>query len=121
MNRQYSDLAIRLKALAHPVRLQIVDCLRRHELCVCQMESALGKRQAYISQHLMVLREAGLVEARRDGLLVYYHLSDPLTAELLSVALGPVESSSKNRSVADLEAARLSIVSAKTRFGTRER
>ncbi len=100
MNRRYSDLAIRLKALAHPLRLQIVDMLRRNDLCVRQMESALGKRQANISQQLMVLREAGLVEARKDGLLVYYRLADPLVAELLSVVLGPIDSSDENQSSA---------------------
>ena len=120
MNRRYSDLAIRLKALAHPVRLQIVDLLRRHDLCVCQMERALGRRQAYISQHLMVLREAGLVEARKDGLLVYYHLTDHLTAELLSAALGPTESSDENRPSTNLETQRLPIDSMENRFGARE-
>jgi DNA-binding transcriptional ArsR family regulator len=64
----YDDLAARFKALAHPVRLQILDMLRRGEACVCHMETALDKRQAYISQQLMVLRDAGLVDARKDGL-----------------------------------------------------
>lgn len=91
MNERYGDVALALKALAHPARLQIVDLLRRNDLCVCQMERALGKRQAYISQHLMVLREAGLVTARKDGLLVHYSLANPLIEELLSVVLEPVE------------------------------
>ena len=56
----YKNAALRLKALAHPVRLQILDMLRADdEVCVCHMEAAFGKRQAYISQQLMVLREAG--------------------------------------------------------------
>jgi DNA-binding transcriptional ArsR family regulator len=42
----YDELAIRFKALAHPVRLQILDMLRRGEACVCHMEIALDKRQA---------------------------------------------------------------------------
>ena len=76
----YDALAVRFKALAHPVRLQILDMLRSGEACVCHMETALGKRQAYISQQLMVLRDAGLVDARRDGLQVFYRLTDDLTA-----------------------------------------
>lgn len=84
----YDELAVRFKALAHPVRLQILDMLRSGEVCVCHMEAALGKRQAYISQQLMVLRDAGLVETRRDGLQVYYYLADDLAVALLDVTLG---------------------------------
>ena len=66
-----------LALLAHPIRLQIVELLRHGEVCVCDMQTALGQRQAYVSQHLMALREAGLVTCRKDGLHVYYQLSDP--------------------------------------------
>ena len=59
----YDEATIRLKAMAHPVRLQILDMLRGgDEVCVCHMEAALRRRQAYISQQLMVLRDANLVE-----------------------------------------------------------
>jgi ArsR family transcriptional regulator len=85
----YEAHAARLKAMAHPVRLQILDMLREGEVCVCHMERALGRRQAYISQQLMVLREAGLVEARKDGLQVFYRLVDAAAAILLDTALGP--------------------------------
>lgn len=87
----YDDLATRFKALAHPVRLQIVDLLRAGDACVCHMETALGKRQAYISQQLMVLREAGLVDSRKEGLQVFYRLSDPTVETLLQVAFGEVD------------------------------
>jgi ArsR family transcriptional regulator len=69
-----SDL---LKALAHGTRLAILDVLRPGEQCVCHMEATLGLRQAYISQQLMILKQAGLVEARRDGLNLYYHVIKP--------------------------------------------
>jgi ArsR family transcriptional regulator len=65
-----------LALLAHPIRLQIVELLRHGEVCVCDMQAALNQRQAYVSQHLMALREAGLVTCRKDGLRVYYRLSD---------------------------------------------
>jgi DNA-binding transcriptional ArsR family regulator len=93
----YDDLAVRFKALAHPVRLQILDMLRSGEACVCHMETALNKRQAYISQQLMVLRDAGLVDARRDGLQVFYCLADDMTAALLDTVLGPVEEEKRTR------------------------
>jgi ArsR family transcriptional regulator len=72
-----------LALLAHPVRLQIVELLRHGEVCVCDMQAALQQRQAYVSQHLMALREAGLVRCRKDGLRVYYQLSDPRILRVL--------------------------------------
>ncbi len=65
------------KALMHPVRLAILDLLREGEACVCHMEALLGFRQAYISQHLMVLRESGLLGIRRKGLNIYYRVIRP--------------------------------------------
>lgn len=65
------------KALMHPARLAILDLLRDGEECVCHMEATFGFRQAYISQQLMVLRDAGLVEVRRDGLNIYYRVIRP--------------------------------------------
>lgn len=90
MDEQYDALADKFKALAHPARLQIVDMLREGELCVCHIEAALGKRQAYISQQLMTLREAGIVESRRDGLQVYYWIADDQVEALLELLHGPV-------------------------------
>jgi len=78
------DAEARLLALlAHPIRLQIVELLRHGEVCVCDMQAALNQRQAYVSQHLMALREAGLVTCRKDGLRVYYRLSDPRILRVL--------------------------------------
>ncbi len=65
------------KALMHPARLAILDLLREGEACVCHMEATFGYRQAYISQQLMALRDAGLVEDRRDGLNIYYRIIRP--------------------------------------------
>ena len=62
------------KALAHPTRLAILDLLRDGEHCVCHLEAYLGLRQAYISQQLMILREAGLVQDRRDGWNIFYRV-----------------------------------------------
>jgi len=64
------------EALAHPSRLEILDLLRDGEACVCHIQAMLNQRQAYISQHLNVLRHAGLVSSRKDGLRVYYQISD---------------------------------------------
>lgn len=74
------------KALMHPARLAILDILREGEACVCHIEAALGYRQAYISQHLMVLRDARLVEDRREGCNIYYRVVEPGVFALLDTA-----------------------------------
>jgi ArsR family transcriptional regulator len=63
-------------ALGDPKRLQIVDALRDGELTVGQLADAIGARQANASQHLAVLRQRGLVRARRVHTSVYYRLTD---------------------------------------------
>jgi ArsR family transcriptional regulator len=78
-----------LKAISHPTRLAILDILRDGEQCVCHMEATLGLRQAYISQQLMILKEVGLVEPRRDGLNLYYRVIKPEIFNVLD-ALGSV-------------------------------
>jgi ArsR family transcriptional regulator len=75
-----------LKALAHPVRLQILDILREGEQCVCHIEAVLKLRQAYISQQLTTLRQAGLVADRKDGLRVYYRVTDRAVLRMVDQA-----------------------------------
>ncbi len=72
-----------LKAISHPTRIAVLEILRDGEQCVCHMEAMLGLRQSRISQQLMVLRQAGLVEVRRDGLNVYYRVVKPKVFEIL--------------------------------------
>lgn len=74
---EYEEQARMIKLLAHPVRLAILDLLRNGEQCVCHMEAALGMRQAYISQQLMVLRENAIIDSRRDGWNMYYRAIEP--------------------------------------------
>ncbi len=79
----YADQAQFLKVLTHPARLAILNILRDGEHCVCHMEAHLGYRQAYISQQLMVLREAGLIQDRRDGWNVFYRVAEPRIFDVL--------------------------------------
>ncbi len=76
------ELSELFKILGHPARLEILLEIGEGEACVCHLESVLGQRQAYISQHLMVLRDADLLRTRQEGRYVYYRLSDP---ELVNV------------------------------------
>lgn len=77
-----------LKTLGHPARLAIVEALRAGEACVCHLEAVLHRRQAYLSQQLMILREAGVVTMRREGLNIFYQLTDPQAVAVLE-ALWP--------------------------------
>jgi DNA-binding transcriptional ArsR family regulator len=77
MMNAYQIQAQFYKILMHPTRQAILDILRDGEQCVCHMEASLGLRQAHISQHLMVLREAGLVMDRRDGWNIFYRVLRP--------------------------------------------
>jgi len=73
------------KVLTHPARLAILDILRNGEHCVCHMEAWFGLRQAYISQQLSVLRQAGLIRDRRDGWNIYYQIADERIFEVLDM------------------------------------
>lgn len=73
------------KALADETRLRILTLLSRGELCVCDLMSILDLPQSTVSRHLAYLRNAGLVSDRRQGVWMYYQLSepqDPLHAEI---------------------------------------
>jgi DNA-binding transcriptional ArsR family regulator len=74
------------KALMHTSRLEILEILRQGEQCVCHIEATLGYRQSYVSQQLMVLREAGLVEDRRDGARIFYRVIKPEIFTLVEMA-----------------------------------
>lgn len=63
------------RALSDETRLRIMVLLSERELCVCQLEWALGLSQAKVSRHLIVLKSAGLVKDRREGLWIFYSLS----------------------------------------------
>lgn len=63
------------KALADGNRLRVLMALRGGELCVCQIVAMLGLAPSTVSKHVYLLRQAGLVEARKDGRWVYYRLA----------------------------------------------
>ena len=63
-----------LKALADPLRLQVIEALAGGERCVCDLTSDLGLAQSKLSFHLKVLKEAGLLADRQEGRWIYYRL-----------------------------------------------
>lgn len=77
------QIATILKTISPPTRLAILLAIGNGEACVCHLEAILGKRQAYISQHLMALRQAGILLDRRNGRFVYYHIANPALLDLV--------------------------------------
>jgi ArsR family transcriptional regulator len=63
-----------LRALAEPIRLQVVQTLQHGERCVCDLTGDLDLAQSKLSFHLKVLKEAGLIRARQEGRWIYYRL-----------------------------------------------
>jgi ArsR family transcriptional regulator len=72
------------KALGDPVRLQLVDVLRKHagKVCVCEFVPLFDLSQPTVSHHLKVLRDAGLVDSERRGLWAYYYVLPDALEEL---------------------------------------
>ena len=65
-----------LRALSHPVRLQIIECLKDGEASVGKLVQKLGVEQSSLSRHLAILRDLGVLEARQEKTSVYYNLHD---------------------------------------------
>ena len=76
-----------LRALAEPIRLQVVQALQHGERCVCDLTGDLDLAQSKLSFHLKVLKEAGLIRARQEGRWIYYRL-EPSALLLLRDWLG---------------------------------
>jgi ArsR family transcriptional regulator len=72
------------KALGDPIRLQLIDVLRKHagKVCVCELVPLFDLSQPTVSHHLKVLRDAGLVDSERQGLWAYYYVIPNALQEL---------------------------------------
>lgn len=80
------QIAIPLEAIASPQRIAILLAIGKGEACVCHLEAVLGWRQAYISQHLMALRKADILQDRREGRYVFYRLKDASLLDLITAS-----------------------------------
>ena len=86
MNELQAFKARFFRALAHPVRIRILEILVRGGRTVQELQEALTLEQPIVSQQLAVLRNQGIVVAEKKGLSVRYTLRDPLVGNLLDVA-----------------------------------
>jgi ArsR family transcriptional regulator len=84
----YQAKAEFFKTLGHPARIRVLELLSAREHAVSELLPEVGVEATSLSQQLAVLRRAGLVAARKDGSSVYYSLTTPRVADLLTVARG---------------------------------
>ena len=72
-----------LKAVAHPVRLRIIELLEHDEKCVGDIAKDIGSKQSITSQELNMMKDKGVLACRRDGTKVYYRIANPNVIRLL--------------------------------------
>ncbi len=89
------DFELTLKAAGDPTRTRILKLLQGGALCVCQVQAVLGLAPSTVSKHLAILRNAGLVEDRREGKWTEYALSterrNPFAGQVLAMLQGPLD------------------------------
>lgn len=85
MIKDYAKESELLKALAHPVRLKMVEGLMGRECNVTKIMTALKIPQSTVSQHLGVLKSRGIVEIRKDGVKTCYRVVDSKVADIIKI------------------------------------
>ena len=74
-----------MQAIAHPLRLKILCLIGSAELSVLEIVDAVGTSQSNVSQHLAVLRENGILAARKDANKVFYRIGDPRVLQMIAL------------------------------------
>lgn len=75
-----------LRAIAHPVRIKIIKKLYENPACVCNLNKDIDYSQANISKHLKILKNANIVEYKKEGMFRYYKLTDEKIIEIIHLA-----------------------------------
>ena len=90
-----------IKALAHPTRLRIVDFLMNNgETCVCDIATFVKASQPMVSKHVAQMRDAGVLESRKEGSMVFYRVSTPCIQNFFKCLDTTIEQSLENRRAA---------------------
>ena len=80
------DMYVKIfKALAHPIRMKIVRTLRAGPQCVCILNENVEFSQSNLSQHLKILKDAGILKSEKDGLRIIYSINNDEVKNLLDV------------------------------------
>lgn len=74
------------KAVAHPLRIAVIDFLKDGEKCVCDIAEHIGSERSNVSRHLGIMVGAGVLSCRKEGLKVYYSLRTPCVVDFLGCA-----------------------------------
>lgn len=75
-----------LKAIAQETRLSILELLRDSERCVCEIFPAINQEQSNVSRHLNMMKKAGILTRRKDGLKIFYAIKHPEVLEVIDLA-----------------------------------
>jgi len=98
-SREIYELKARvLQAIAHPLRLAILDILSQGEQCVCDISERVGAKRSNVSRHLSVMLGAGILASRKDGLQVFYSLHTPCILSSLDCAANVLREQVSHRS-----------------------
>ncbi|MCL4204570.1 MAG: winged helix-turn-helix domain-containing protein [Pirellulaceae bacterium] len=85
--RRYEAWARIIRAMASPTRLMLVDELTRNEdRCVCELAAVVGADISTVSRHLLMLRQAGIIDEEKRGKMVYYHVRSSLVSRFFEFA-----------------------------------
>lgn len=82
-NQDINELALLLKSISHPIRLQILCLLQNQELSVSELREGMATSGANISQHLNIMRNQGLIASRREANFIYNRIADQRIIELM--------------------------------------
>ncbi|MBU1701048.1 MAG: metalloregulator ArsR/SmtB family transcription factor [Candidatus Eisenbacteria bacterium] len=105
--REFTDVA---KALSDPNRVRILLALKGRELCVCQLVDLLGLAASTVSKHMSVLRQAYLVEYRKEGRWAYYRRTGRGGPKRAQTALRWLDASVVGESIVAKDAKRLQVI-----------
>lgn len=84
------------KAVAHPLRIAVLDFLKAGPQCVCDIADHLGSERSNVSRHLSVMTNAGVLESRKEGLKVIYALKTPCILDFFSCITGVLRQQAKD-------------------------
>ena len=91
VNRRHQSLARKFRALGHPVRVKLLEDLMKKECCVGEIQKGLSVSQPNVSQHLKLLKDAGIIEARRESNRICYSIADPNMIRAFKIFAGKEE------------------------------
>lgn len=88
-----------IKAMAHPVRLMIIDCLKKKERSFSELFDLFKLDKSTVSKHLLVLKEAGIVSSKKDGSDMIYKLEVPCVTDFFGCVTAVIESTVKKQQI----------------------